>query len=64
MGYPWPMANWDAMVRGAMLAKTREARIAAVRDCYPVPDFLRGEQSEQRQAARQGELFGHQADRR
>lgn len=64
MSYPQPMANWDAMVRNACLLKSREARIAAVRECYPVPDFLRGEQSEQRQAARQGELFGHQADRR
>lgn len=51
------MANWDAMVRNACLLKTRDARVAAVRECYPVPDFLRRERTEQSQAARQGELF-------
>lgn len=64
MSYPQPMANWDAMVRRAMLAKTRDARVAAVRECYPVPDFLRRETRELIAVQRQGELFGHQADRR
>ena len=41
---------------GGQGAKTA-ARLAAVRDCYPGPDFLRRERTEQSQAARQGELF-------
>lgn len=53
MSYPQPMANWDAMVRQAMLAKTREARMQAVRATYPVPDFLRADA----QRNPQGELF-------
>ena len=56
MSYPSPMANWDAMVRNACLLKTRDARIAAVRETYPVPDFLRGDAMSKRQL-RQGELF-------
>lgn len=51
------MANWDAMVRNACLLKSREARIAAVRAAYPVPDFLRRETRELIAGQRQGDFF-------
>lgn len=57
MSYPQPMANWDAMVRNACLLKSREARIAAVRAAYPVPDFLRRETRELIAGQRQGDFF-------